>query len=123
MAVLRIFIVRHGETEENRLGIMQGQLDTPLNAAGIEQAGLTAGILENVKFKMGYSSDLSRAVQTAEIILSKHPGVQCEKHEELRERVSGFFGSRPYASRMLSYHSFQRRNIGHVLNPGDSLVE
>ncbi|OBZ65776.1 hypothetical protein A0H81_14338 [Grifola frondosa] len=89
VVVARVYIVRHGETEENKQGIMQGQLDTVLNAAGEMQARHTARALEEVPFELAYSSDLSRAVKTAEIILEKHPGVRLEKHEALRERGSG----------------------------------
>lgn len=64
-----MYIVRHGETQENRDGIMQGHLDTPLNAAGLEQAQLTAAALEHVQFAAAHSSDLQRAVKTAETIL------------------------------------------------------
>ncbi len=63
MAVVRVYIVRHGETDENRLGIMQGQVDTKLNAAGIEQAQLAASALEVVPFKRAHSSDLERATK------------------------------------------------------------
>lgn len=59
--VVKVYIVRHGETEENRQGIMQGQLDTPLNAAGLRQAELAADALEDVPFGAAYSSDLQRA--------------------------------------------------------------
>lgn len=58
---VRFYIVRHGETDENRQRIIQGQLDTDLNAAGLEQAQLTAKALENVLFSAAYTSDLSRA--------------------------------------------------------------
>ena len=64
MAIIaRFYLVRHGETEENRLGIMQGQMDTKLNEAGIWQARLTARALESVEFIEAYSSDLSRATK------------------------------------------------------------
>lgn len=62
----RIYIVRHGETKENRLGIMQGQLDTDLNEAGVDQALRTAGALENVPFTKAFSSPLKRAVKVGE---------------------------------------------------------
>ncbi|KAI0683710.1 phosphoglycerate mutase-like protein [Cytidiella melzeri] len=87
--VLNVYLVRHGETDENRAMIMQGQLDTQLNAAGLEQAQLTAKALENVRFAAAYSSDLSRAVKTAETILEKHPNVLLQKHKALRERYMG----------------------------------
>lgn len=59
--IVNVYLVRHGETDENRAMIMQGQLDTKLNAAGLEQAQLAANALENVRFAAAYSSDLSRA--------------------------------------------------------------
>ena len=61
--LVRIYIVRHGETNENRQGIMQGQLNTKLNAAGIEQAQLAANALERVPFQKAFSSDLDRAAK------------------------------------------------------------
>lgn len=65
MVAARIYIVRHGETEANRQRIIQGQLDTKLNEAGIEQAKMTASALEKVPFEAAYTSDLSRAVQVS----------------------------------------------------------
>lgn len=89
MGRVRVYIVRHGETQENRDGIMQGHLDTPLNAAGLEQAQLTAAALEHVQFAAAHSSDLQRAMKTAETILQKHPGVVLQTHAALRERDMG----------------------------------
>lgn len=66
MAAAIVYLVRHGETTENRAGIMQGQRDTELNAAGLEQAQLAANALENVRFAAAHSSDLSRAVKVSE---------------------------------------------------------
>ena len=59
--VARVYIVRHGETDANREGIIQGQLDTVLNPAGILQAQLVADALEDVPLGAAYSSDLQRA--------------------------------------------------------------
>jgi hypothetical protein len=56
-------LVRHGETEENRKKIIQGQLDFPLNALGHRQAELVAKALRSVPFKRALSSDLARATQ------------------------------------------------------------
>ncbi len=61
IVVARVYIIRHGETDANRQGIVQGQLDTPLNDAGVEQARLTADALEDTPFEVAYSSDLQRA--------------------------------------------------------------
>jgi probable phosphoglycerate mutase len=59
--VARIYLIRHGETDENRNGVIQGQLDTALNEDGIEQARLVGNALQSVLFDRAYSSDLRRA--------------------------------------------------------------
>jgi broad specificity phosphatase PhoE len=89
MARARIHIVRHGETDENRNGIIQGQLDTFLNEDGIEQARRVAEALRDIPFDVAFTSDLSRAVKTAEMIVLYHPEVQLQKIEALRERYMG----------------------------------
>jgi probable phosphoglycerate mutase len=63
MPVARIYFVRHGETDENRLGIIQGHLDTKLNATGLVQSEVVAKALQSVPFEKAYSSDLSRAAK------------------------------------------------------------
>lgn len=57
-----VYLVRHGETDANRNKVIQGQLDTPLNEIGLEQARLVAHALQAVRFDAAFSSDLSRAV-------------------------------------------------------------
>lgn len=69
--VTRIFLIRHGETEWNRSGILQGNSDIALTAEGIHQAKMLA---ERAPFKAAdaiYSSDLIRAVETANILAEK----------------------------------------------------
>jgi len=63
--VLIVTIVRHAETDENRLRIVQGQLDTKLSAAGRQQATMVATALAvpSVPFSHAFSSDLSRSVE------------------------------------------------------------
>lgn len=68
----RVFLVRHGETQWNRELRVMGQLDIPLNEIGRQQARLTADLLAQEKFSMIYASDLSRAVETAQIIAAAH---------------------------------------------------
>jgi probable phosphoglycerate mutase len=53
--------VRHGETDPNRDRIVQGQLDTQLNATGLQQAAMTAEVLKSVSFDKAFTSDLQRA--------------------------------------------------------------
>ena len=64
-----IWFIRHGETDWNRLGRLQGWQDTPLNEAGIAQAAQLArrlrGDAARIPFSALYSSDLRRAHATA----------------------------------------------------------
>ncbi|MGB4658502.1 MAG: histidine phosphatase family protein [Mobilitalea sp.] len=71
---MKIYLIRHGETDWNRQGRFQGREDIPLNDKGIEQAGKSGSALEGETFKAIISSPLSRAWKTAEII-AKHVGV------------------------------------------------
>lgn len=61
----RICIVRHGETDWNAEGRIQGQIEIPLNDVGRAQAQAAAAGLANEKFSALYSSDLQRARDTA----------------------------------------------------------
>ncbi len=62
------YLVRHGETEWNRTGRMQGHTGVPLSAEGRRQASLLGERLRSVEFAAVYCSDLPRAAETARII-------------------------------------------------------
>lgn len=64
-----IYIVRHGVTEWNALKKVQGSADIPLAQDGIRLAKQTGKALKNVAFNICFSSPLSRALQTAQLIL------------------------------------------------------
>ncbi|KAG1727925.1 phosphoglycerate mutase-like protein [Suillus paluster] len=85
----RMFVVRHGETDSNSNGIIQGQLDTQLNATGLAQAAITAEALRHVCFDKAFTSDLQRASKTAERILQYHSGAELVQDSALRERFMG----------------------------------
>lgn len=59
--IVKIYLVRHGETQENKDGIIQGQLDTKLNEAGLRQAASVAEVFKDVPLTAAFSSDLERA--------------------------------------------------------------
>lgn len=65
---LNAILVRHGETEANKGGIAQGQTDTPLTADGVESTLRKAVKLAGFPFSAIYSSDLQRAMATAELL-------------------------------------------------------
>lgn len=68
---MKIYLVRHGETDYNKKKLLMGQMDIPMNELGIEQAKRLAAALENKGITSIYSSDLSRAFKTAEIITER----------------------------------------------------
>lgn len=65
---MEVVLVRHGETDWNLDGRLMGQKDVPLNGKGREQAEVLRNKLANMSFDCCYSSPLSRASETAEII-------------------------------------------------------
>lgn len=68
---MNVYLMRHGETDYNKQGLIQGTLDIPLNENGLELARLTrAGFdAEQLDFDICYCSPLIRAKQTADILL------------------------------------------------------
>ena len=70
--MITLYIVRHGQTVDNVENRIQGHSDSPLTELGVRQAEAVAARLAGERFAAIYSSDLGRAVRTAEIIASKH---------------------------------------------------
>ncbi|HAA94631.1 MAG: histidine phosphatase family protein [SAR202 cluster bacterium] len=85
-----IFIVRHGETEWNALGRIQGHTDIELSDQGAEQARRLSQRLASVPIHAAYSSDLKRASQTAKLALGERDVVPHET-PRLREYHKGAF--------------------------------
>ena len=65
---MKIYMIRHGETDWNIVKRLQGRSDIPLNEEGRRLARVTAKALENVPFTKIYTSPLLRAKETAQII-------------------------------------------------------
>jgi len=81
----RLLLVRHGETDWNRQGRFQGQIDIPLNDNGRAQAAAAGTYLHKVSIQRAYTSSMARPRQTAEGILSHHPGVPLTSVRDLVE--------------------------------------
>ncbi len=87
---MRLILVRHGETDWNRFGKCQGISDVPLNSTGRKQARELGYSLRNENIHAIFSSDLQRAINTAECI-SKYHDVEVQKDERFREMDQGDF--------------------------------
>ncbi len=83
---MKLIVVRHGQTEENVAGILQGHLPGKLTELGIEQARKVAKRLKDEKIDAIYSSDLARASDTAKEIATYHPNADIYFVTELREK-------------------------------------
>lgn len=79
-----LYLMRHGETDWNAIGRVQGWGDMQLNAKGIEQAHLVAKKLSGEEIETIYASDLKRAKKTADII-SAHLDLPVHYTKRLRE--------------------------------------
>ena len=88
----QICIIRHGETDWNQERRIQGQIDIPLNDTGRSQAMAMALDAEigHSPFHAIYSSDLSRAQETADV-LARRCGLKTISRKDLRERHYGIF--------------------------------
>lgn len=81
---MKLYLVRHGETDWNRVRRLQGAADIPLNAYGRELAAITAKALEDVPFDRVFCSPLSRARETAEILTGDRD-LSIQTDERLKE--------------------------------------
>lgn len=91
---MNLYIVRHGETEENVNNIIQGHQAGTLTALGHEQARLLAQRLRELRFDAIYASDLGRVVDTARYIL-QYQTAPIEYDPLLRERGAGIYETHP----------------------------
>jgi phosphoserine phosphatase len=90
-------IVRHGESEWNRLNLYQGQQDSPLSELGLRQVASLGLALRNETFDVIYTSPLQRAAQTAAAVHAHHRHVPLETERALMEISHGDWEGRPAA--------------------------
>lgn len=85
---MKLYIVRHGTTDWNAQNRFQGRIDIELNSQGRSMAGKLGEKLENTFFDCIYSSPLSRAYETANLIRG-HRNIQIIKNDLLTEIAFG----------------------------------
>lgn len=86
--MIKLILVRHGETKWTEEKCYQGTSDIPLSKKGIEQAKKIAKRLKKEKIDVAYTSKLKRAIQTAQAII-KFRNIKLIKTEKLNERSYG----------------------------------
>ena len=96
-----LYLVHHGQTIFNHYERMQGWSNAPLTDKGIADGYAAGDRLENIRFDAAYSSDLQRAIQTAEFVLSRNKQsgdlTEPEQLQQFREQFFGFFEGLPSA--------------------------
>ena len=90
---MKLFLIRHGQSEANLSLCYAGQTDSKLTELGRQQAVDVRPILSNIKFDRVYSSDLSRALETQKLAL---PAYTAETTPLLREFAVGSLAGKPF---------------------------
>ena len=121
-----LILVRHGETEWNSRGRIQGHLDIPLSAIGLGQAAAIGRRLGGESFDAVLSSDLERALQTARPIVNRS-GQTIFREARLRERhlgvLQGLTGEEAAMRQPHAWGAFKLRNAETALDGGETLGE
>ncbi|MGX7112069.1 histidine phosphatase family protein [Gemella cuniculi] len=95
---MKIYLVRHGETDYNKNFLVQGHTNIPLNETGIKQAKEAAKKLQGVKLDAAFSSTMDRAYDTCRYMLdgSNNSELLIEKDERVIEKHYGKFEGATY---------------------------
>lgn len=124
-----LYIVRHGETEYNRLRIMQGRrIDSVLNATGEAQAVALAQRLADIPFDAIYASTLKRAAQTAATVAKHHPDAPVYHLKDLEEMSWGILEGEPTSEKLMRildgvHEYWQAGDYDHRIEEGESIRE
>lgn len=90
---MKIYVIRHGETDANKNGVLQGKSNWPLNEFGIQLAEITGTNMKGIKFDACFSSPLDRAKLTAELVLknSGNEDVEIQYDDRIKEIDMGIY--------------------------------
>ena len=103
---MKIYFVRHGETDMNKNNMFYGWYDADINEKGISQAEDLREAFKDIHIDKIYSSDLTRAAHTAEIIADGRP---VEKVSDLREMAYGIWENRTWESMTEEDHKLLKK--------------
>lgn len=110
------YFIRHGQTDWNLEGRMQGHTNIPLNATGIAQAQQACASLQTLGITRVISSPLSRALQTAEI-LAASLNLPVETDANLMERTFGSYEGRLTEEVRAEHNLKPEESISKILPP------
>ncbi len=123
MPITKLFLIRHGQSAGNAEGRFGGHGPTPLSQLGERQAEITAKALTKEGITAIYSSDLDRAVQTAER-LGKLLDIEVKTTKAFRERhvgvLEGLTFDESKENHPRDYYALVNRNVHHVITKGES---
>lgn len=105
---MEVYIIRHGQTDWNIVKKMQGTEDIPLNDTGREQALICARALSEIPFEAIYTSPLSRALETAQIISNYKCHASVIACQGLIERDFGEASGMTYEQMHATYPEYPR---------------
>jgi alpha-ribazole phosphatase/probable phosphoglycerate mutase len=119
---MTVILVRHGETDYNAQGLLQGYAPIPLNARGRQQAELVARRLPSLRPTVCYSSDIARAHETATII-GQQVGLPFQLATGLREWNIGVWVDRLAQEYVAHLHSLGAHPVTYVPEGGESQLQ
>jgi len=123
MEVTRLYLIRHGQSAGNAEGRFGGHSATPLSKLGKQQAEMTALALAKERVTAIYSSDLYRAVQTAEP-LAQALNLKINATDTFRERHVGVLEGLTFDEAKKEfpedYYALVNRELAHVITRGES---
>lgn len=123
---MRVYLVRHGETELNRQGCYYGRTDVSLTAGGRQQAKELADFFEKISLDRVICSPLKRAVSTAELILPDR-FQHLDTDDRLAEQDFGLFEGRTYEQLKQQYpaelEAWQKDYHGYRIPQGESFLD
>ena len=120
---MKLYLIRHGETDWNRLLRFQGREDVPLNETGIRQAEACGKALADSGIQAVFTSPLKRARRTGEIIAAAS-GLGCEKVFDLPELIERDLGeySGKYIKDRSDYFALSAGTDAGGMEPFDSVL-
>lgn len=99
---MKLYLVRHGESEGNAKKLFYGWADYPLTELGREQARTLCGRMQDVEIARCYASTLSRASETAQLVIAGRE-LELETDERLKEQHMGDLEGVPFMDVVAQY--------------------